>query len=91
MLLNKNPALRIGGSIERMKEHTWLKSIVWEELIEKKSQAPYIPVLSNLEWDIERAFTKKVHVNSASHKFGKFSNAAHSKVNMKMTAWDEDF
>ena len=29
MLLNKNPALRTGGSIENLKGHPWLVNINW--------------------------------------------------------------
>ena len=91
MLLNKNPALRTGGSIDKMKEHPWLKGVDWEELIEKKYPAPYIPISPNLEWDIERAFTKKIQAASISLKNVKLLHSNSLKFNSKKLNWDEEF
>ena len=58
-LLNKNPALRIGGSYENLRSQAWIKDMDWEGLIEKKFIAPYTPDLPNLQWDINKAVNRK--------------------------------
>jgi len=46
----KDPALRLGSSprdAEEILEHPWFSSNNWEEIINKKVKAPYIPQLED--------------------------------------------
>jgi hypothetical protein len=43
-LLQRKPANRLGiNSPSEVKNHIWLKEINWQEIIEKKAVAPFIP------------------------------------------------
>ena len=42
-LLNLNPAARLGGSMERLKSHSWLANFNWERMITRQLKAPYVP------------------------------------------------
>ena len=89
-LLNKNPVLRIGGCIERMKSHPWLSETDWEGLIEKKIHPPYLPVLPNLDWDMEKAFTNQNNIDTilgTDEEQHELSPKHSSKVNR----WDDEF
>jgi hypothetical protein len=43
-LLQRKPANRLGfNSPAEVKNHQWLRDINWQEIIEKKARAPFIP------------------------------------------------
>jgi hypothetical protein len=43
-LLQRKPANRLGfNSPAEVKNHQWLRDINWQEIIEKKAKAPFIP------------------------------------------------
>ncbi|CAG9330980.1 PKG_34 [Blepharisma stoltei] len=54
-LLNKNPAMRMGGVTTNLKEHKWFVGLSWERLITKQHKAPYIPKLRSLTSDLSNA------------------------------------
>ena len=83
-LLNKNPALRIGGSYENLRNMAWIKDMDWEGLIEKKFVAPYTPDLPNLQWDINKAMNKRTMLEIFPTPL-----AALERQNSK--AWDSEF
>ncbi|OMJ89254.1 hypothetical protein SteCoe_8642 [Stentor coeruleus] len=64
LLLNKNPASRCGGGWEKLKSHQWLKDYDWDGLIEKRNFAPHVPLLPNLDWEIEKAFVNQKKINT---------------------------
>ena len=54
-LLNKNPAVRLGGSFENLKSHTWFIGINWEKILRRELPTPYIPILRSTKNDISIA------------------------------------
>jgi hypothetical protein len=43
-LLQRKPANRLGyNSPVEVKNHAWLKDVNWQEIVEKKAKAPFIP------------------------------------------------
>ena len=44
-LLSKNPAKRLGGSIENLKANSWFAGFDWAKLLSKQLTAPYIPTV----------------------------------------------
>lgn len=54
-LLNKNAAMRDGGSIESLKSHSWFKGFEWDLLMSREMKTPYMPVVSRYEKEIEKA------------------------------------
>ena len=51
-LLAKNPIDRLGnidGGAERIKKHPWFRKIDWEQLIQQKLPAPYVPSLKSAD------------------------------------------
>jgi cGMP-dependent protein kinase len=83
-LLSKNPALRIGGSYENLRSQAWIKDMDWEGLIEKKFIAPYTPDLPNLQWDINKAVSKKTMLES-------FPVTQNLIERQNSKAWDSEF
>jgi len=55
ILLNKNPAVRAGGGLERIREMKWVKDFNWEKMLSKSLKPPYVPKLPKIESDIEAA------------------------------------
>jgi hypothetical protein len=88
-LLNKNPALRSGGSFENLKKHAWLKNIDWEALLEKKIEPPYLPVIPNLNWEIEKAFKNVRNINQVISYEER--GGPHSNFKSKNPHWDDEF
>ncbi|OMJ96378.1 hypothetical protein SteCoe_134 [Stentor coeruleus] len=88
-MLSRNPALRSGGSIEGLKMHPWLKNVDWEGLFEKKVEPPYVPVIPNLNWEIEKAFKNVKNISQViayEERGGSYSN-----FKPKNPQWDEEF
>lgn len=54
-LLNKNPVLRNGGSSEILKKHKWFSNFDWDLVISRQEVPPYIPKLSKIENEVEKA------------------------------------
>ena len=88
-LLNKNSALRSGGSLDNLKSHKWLKGVDWEGLLEKKVEPPYVPVLANLHWDIEKAIKNKTSISQVIAFEEKGGTSNHFRP--KNPHWDEEF
>lgn len=44
-LLSINPAARMGGSIEKLKSHSWFANFNWKRLEYKKLKPPFIPFI----------------------------------------------
>jgi len=42
-LINKIPDLRLGGSYAALKAHPWFENFDWDDLLDRKLKAPYIP------------------------------------------------
>lgn len=42
-LLSTNPAARLGGSMEKLKNHPWLHTFNWNRLISRQLKPPFIP------------------------------------------------
>ena len=61
-LLSKNPVMRNGGSSDRLKSHNWFRNLNWENLIKKQVKAPLIPNQVDLNFDIENAVNRNLHI-----------------------------
>ncbi|OMJ70240.1 hypothetical protein SteCoe_31838 [Stentor coeruleus] len=44
-MLNSNPAKRLGGSFENIKQHPWFFGLDWDKLLSKQIKPPYVPKL----------------------------------------------
>ncbi|OMJ91346.1 hypothetical protein SteCoe_6141 [Stentor coeruleus] len=88
-LLSKNPASRSGGSIDNLKLHPCLKNIDWEGLFEKKVEPPYIPVIPNLNWEIEKAFKNIRNISQVISFEERGGNR--NTFKSKNPHWDEEF
>ena len=52
-LLNRNPSLRLSGSMERFKKNPWFNDISWvsnrqDELLDREVSPPYVPQLNDM-------------------------------------------
>lgn len=88
-LLNKNSGMRSGGSFENLRMHAWIKDMDWEGLMEKKIEAPYVPTIANLNWEIEKAFKNVRNINQVISYEEKPGGS--SKFISKNSIWDEEF
>ena len=48
-LLSQNPAARLGGSMDKLKNHPWLSTFNWNRLISRQLKPPYIPTINENE------------------------------------------
>ena len=93
-LLNKNPVLRNGGSVENLKAHSWFSGMDWDDLINKEVSPPYVPAGLDLTDDIQKALHTNVKLEDAILKEEKTttdndaSNRRHKNVPEN---WDQDF
>jgi len=63
-LLNQNPAMRTGGSIDNLKAHKWFKDFDWvhstqDRLISKQLTAPYVPSVTTIAKETTTALARR--------------------------------
>lgn len=91
-LLNKNPGLRTGGSIENLKGHAWLININWDLLLSRNIPAPFIPEVPDLEGDIRSAIRSIKTCDEQISKEEATDEVAKGKRTKTINSnWDEDF
>lgn len=54
-LLNKNPAMRTGGSVANLKSHPWFQGFNWDALVNRQMPTPYKPRLPDLTRETQTA------------------------------------
>jgi cGMP-dependent protein kinase len=64
-LLNKNPAVRLGGSFKDIKNHPWFIEINWKQLLNKDINAPYLPDFSEVASKVEEALENRYSLEQA--------------------------
>lgn len=64
-LLNKNPAVRLGGSFKDIKNHPWFIEINWKQLLNKDIIAPYLPDFSEVAAKVEEALENRYSLEQA--------------------------
>jgi cGMP-dependent protein kinase len=74
---------------KNLKSHIWLKNIDWEGLFEKKIEPPYIPVIPNLNWEIEKAFKNIRNISQVISYEERGSS--YSNYKPKNPLWDDEF
>lgn len=57
-LLSKNPTTRTGGSVSRLKDHSWFCSFDWNQLIVRQLSPPFVPPQSSVETLVDAAFQR---------------------------------
>lgn len=97
-LLNRNPVLRTGGSIARLKAHPWLAEVDWDLILSKGERPPFIPKLPTLASDIFSAARSSVTLVSQIEVIAKQREEALNPLDPvrkgKISApadWDQDF
>jgi serum/glucocorticoid-regulated kinase 2 len=68
-LLEKDPKERLGtnGEVEEIMKHSWFSDLNFDDLLNKKLEAPFIPELSDDQSDVSNfddQFTKDEPMNS---------------------------
>ena len=90
-MLNKNSAMRSGGSFENLRTHSWLKNIDWEGLLERKIEPPYVPLIPNFNWEVEKAFKNIRNINQVISYEEKAAGGRITEFISKNPYWDEEF
>jgi cGMP-dependent protein kinase len=54
-LLNRNPSIRTGGSVDTLKGHTWFLGLNWEKQALKQLKPPFIPKINDFSEEIEES------------------------------------
>lgn len=95
--LHRNPAIRIGGSVESLKKHPWFKKIDWEELYNREYPAPFIPETLNFTLDTVSALKSSSNLEDAIRleeellqSFDKLHNEPRA-INKKDFNWTSKF
>jgi cGMP-dependent protein kinase len=58
-LLHRNPAMRTGGCMQRLKSHKWLRDVNWDRLISREEQPPHKPQLASLNAEVIKAMESR--------------------------------
>jgi serine/threonine protein kinase len=95
--LHRNPASRIGGSVDSLKKHPWFNKIDWEALYNREFPAPFIPETSNFTLDTVAALKSSSNLEVAIRieeellqSFDKKQNEARG-INKKDFNWTSKF
>jgi cGMP-dependent protein kinase len=89
-LLSKNPAARNGGSFENLKGHNWFKNFDWESIMDKSYEAPYVPIIPNLNLEIDKAFRAMKNINQVISNEEKYENSQ-TNFRPRSVNWDYEF
>lgn len=92
-LLSKNPSMRLGGTVQNLKNHLWFTGMNWEKLMMKQVKAPFIPQIKDVTDEanlalqqvlsMEEIILKEEIKDHVKRKGGKFTQAGEG--------WDEEF
>jgi cGMP-dependent protein kinase len=95
--LHRNPASRIGGSVDSLKKHPWFNKIDWEAIYNREFPAPFIPETSNFTLDTVAALKSSSNLEVAIRieeellqSFDKKQNEARG-INKKDFNWTSKF
>ena len=70
-LLNKNAAVRLGGSFDNLKAHAWFIGINWEKILRKELPTPYIPILPSITNQVNAALRENKAMDDVIMKIEK--------------------
>lgn len=87
-LLSKNPALRDGGSIEKLKSHPWFKGFEWDLLLSRLMKTPYVPNVSRFEKEIANSLGKIQDIDKIIESEESFKGLPEVNEN---PGWDDEF
>ena len=64
MLLNRNPSMRLGGSMAHFRKLSWFAGLSWvthrqDSLLDKQVKSPFIPQLEDLEMQVAAALQRR--------------------------------
>ena len=92
-LLNKNPAVRLGESFEKLKRHSWFIGINWEKILRRELPPPYIPILPNIQGEIDSALKKYQPIDIVISSIEKGEDIPKARPNDRRVPdnWDEEF
>lgn len=89
-LLSKNPAARNGGSIENLKNHAWFHEFDWESILDKSYYPPYVPIIPNLNLEIDKAFRSMKNINQIISNEENTEKGT-SRFRPRSVNWDYEF
>mmetsp|Transcript_9230 Transcript_9230/g.17548 ORF Transcript_9230/g.17548 Transcript_9230/m.17548 type:complete len:888 (+) Transcript_9230:49-2712(+) len=81
-LLSKNPASRLGGNIENLKNHKWFKGYDWDRLTSKEYPPPFVPEVPDYSEKVKRAMKTQLSIHEfllAEENKGEKSPPRHMK------------
>ncbi|CAG9311323.1 PKG_8 [Blepharisma stoltei] len=92
-LLSKSPAIRTGGSTEKLREHKWFRNFNWDQLLLKQKRVPYIPKLKTLENELNNAFKSQKNLMEVIMKYEKGDRVEVTRKKPKLPKpnWDSEF
>ncbi|OMJ95133.1 hypothetical protein SteCoe_1499 [Stentor coeruleus] len=91
-LLSKNPASRIGGNFDNLKNNPWFIGFNWDKLMSKELKAPYVPKVSNLDTEIEAAIRNNKNIDDIISRIENKDEVPKNKRHANPPdAWDSEF
>ncbi|CAD8175018.1 unnamed protein product [Paramecium pentaurelia] len=88
-LLSRIPELRLGGSYQTLKQHTWFKDFQWDILIAKKLKPVYKPSANKIVTNGQAQVMKKIPLLEQILKDAQYFKK--SQPNPKDSEWDYEF
>jgi cGMP-dependent protein kinase len=92
-LLNRNPALRAGGSIDNLKHHSWFVGVNWDKILGRSAKAPHIPDIRSFENEISQAIKAQESYDVVISRYESQEDVPDrtSSRNKYLPDWDAEF
>ncbi|OMJ71175.1 hypothetical protein SteCoe_30697 [Stentor coeruleus] len=91
-LLDPNPVMR--GTIESLKEHSWLNGVSWDALLGKQLKPPYVPKADNFTSTLQKAIRVNRSLADIVQHYEmeeNFNDAGKSANKIPPSNWDDEF
>ncbi|CAG9327699.1 unnamed protein product [Blepharisma stoltei] len=63
-LLSEDPLARTGGSIEKLKQHSWFNNFSWDDLMNRKLEVPFKPKVLDLSREINKSLMRNSEIDN---------------------------
>ena len=92
-LLDRNPGMRTGGGMNKLRQHVWFKNFDWNECICRKTRTPYVPQCEPIEDELRlakgHAISMSEFINSSEEPID--PNFISARQRQLAPNWDAEF
>lgn len=95
-LLNRNPSLRLSGSMDRFKQNPWFNDISWviniqNDLLDKKISPPYIPKLDDMTGSVTASLSAGIPLGRMIEVLSRQREDPVDVRSIRQDPWESEF